>query len=86
MEASKLIRRKELLNLIGVSCATQWRLEKAGLFPVRVQLGKSSVAWRLSEVEEWINGRERVQGRVAGPWALGTPGRHYGGGNGRKIS
>ena len=86
MEASKLIRRKELLNLIGVSCATQWRLEKAGLFPVRVQLGKSSVAWHLSEVEEWIMGRQRVEGRRAGPWALGKPGRPYGGGNGRKVS
>jgi prophage regulatory protein len=86
MEASKLIRRKELLGLIGVSCATQWRLEKAGLFPARVQLGKSSVAWHLSEVEEWIMGRQRVEGRRAGPWAQGKPGRPYGGGNGRKVS
>ena len=54
-----VIRRKKLLELIGVSAATQWRMEKAGLFPARRRLGKASVGWILSEVEEWINNRER---------------------------
>ena len=78
METDKLIRRKELLKLIGLSCATQWRMERAGLFPARVRLGKASVAWHLVEIEDWIKGRERVQGRTSGPWAQGTPGRPRG--------
>jgi prophage regulatory protein len=56
----RVIRRKELLELIGVSSATQWRMEKAGLFPARRRLGKGSVGWLLSEVEEWQKSRERV--------------------------
>lgn len=56
----RVIRRKELLELIGVSSATQWRMEKAGLFPARRRLSKSSVGWLLSEVEAWQKSRERV--------------------------
>jgi prophage regulatory protein len=55
-----VIRRKKLLELIGVSASTQWRMEKAGLFPARRRLGKGSVGWILSEVEEWIKNRERI--------------------------
>ena len=33
------------------------RLEKAGLFPKRVQLGQIRVAWVESEVDLWIEAR-----------------------------
>jgi prophage regulatory protein len=56
----RIIRRKQLLELIGVSAATQWRLEKAGLFPSRRRLGESSVGWLLSEIVEWLKNRERL--------------------------
>jgi prophage regulatory protein len=56
----RVVRRKQLLELIGVSCATQWRMEKAGQFPARIKLGKGSVGWHLTEVEEWLKDRERV--------------------------
>jgi prophage regulatory protein len=38
------------------------RLEKAGQFPKRVQLGPSRVGWVESEVLEWLN--ERIKRRV----------------------
>lgn len=60
METDKLIRRREVLELIGVSHSTQWRLEKAGQFPARVKLGTGSVGWHLAEVEEWVRERERI--------------------------
>lgn len=56
----KVIRRKQLLELIGLSNTTQWRLEKAGQFPSRIKLGQGSVGWHLNEVEEWLKGRERI--------------------------
>lgn len=56
----QIIRRKQMLELVGISRATQWRMERAGLFPVRVKVGKWSVGWHLSEVEEWLKVRERV--------------------------
>lgn len=30
------------------------RLEAAGQFPVRVQIGHSRVGWVLQEIEDWI--------------------------------
>ncbi len=38
------------------------RLEKAGQFPKRVQLGPSRVGWVESEVLEWLD--ERIKRRV----------------------
>lgn len=70
MDTDKLIRRKQLLELVGLSYTTLWRMENAGQFPSRVKLGKCSVGWHLAEVEEWVKGRERVVGRgiSGGPW------------------
>ena len=61
MEADKVIRRRELLQMIGVSAATQWRLEKAGLFPRRIRVARGAVGWHLAEVEEWLKTRGRVE-------------------------
>jgi predicted DNA-binding transcriptional regulator AlpA len=61
MDMDKVVRRKQLLELIGVSSVTQWRLEKAGLFPQRFRLGIGAVGWHLTEVEEWLRNRERVE-------------------------
>jgi prophage regulatory protein len=33
------------------------RLEEAGLFPKRVQLGANRVGWVRAEVEAWIDAR-----------------------------
>ena len=60
MDTDKVVRRKQLLELIGVSAATQWRMERAGLFPQRFRVGKASVGWHLAEVEEWLRKREPV--------------------------
>lgn len=56
----RIIRRKELLQRIGLSSATQWRLEKAGHFPLRRRLGRAAVGWLLTEVELWLASRERA--------------------------
>jgi len=56
----RIVRRNQLLELIGVSSTTQWRMERAGQFPARVKIGKGLVGWHLVEVEKWLEGRERV--------------------------
>jgi prophage regulatory protein len=61
-----VLRRRQLLQLIGLSYTTQWRLEKNGDFPARIRLGRGAVGWRLEEVEEWLNGRERVSRQRVG--------------------
>lgn len=50
----RVVRKPELWNMIGVSDATIWRMEKAGKFPKRVQIGGNSVGWFLSEITRWL--------------------------------
>jgi prophage regulatory protein len=61
MDTDRVIRRKQLLELIGVSTVTQWRMEKAGEFPKRFKVGKGAVGWHLCEVEEWLRSRKPVE-------------------------
>ena len=59
----KLVTKKELKIVFGVpySFAHIARLEAAGQFPKRVQLGACRVAWLSEEVQAWID--ERVATR-----------------------
>ena len=53
----QLIDKKELVKLVKYSPQHIARMEKAGQFPKRLQLGQNRVAWMMSEVEEWIEDR-----------------------------
>lgn len=54
MTIDRFIRLPEVIELTGLSEATLRRKEKAGLFPARVRLGPNAVAWRQSEVADWM--------------------------------
>lgn len=56
----RLIGRKEVLILIGISNATLWRWIKAGRFPAPMKIGKKKVAWRSSVLAQWIAQRTSV--------------------------
>ena len=56
---SKILRRAEVLALIGVSNVTLWRWVKENHFPSQVILGPGSVGWLASDVEAWIESRPR---------------------------
>ena len=60
MEIEKLIRRKQVIEMTGLSYSSIYRAEKAGRFPKRVRIGMNSVAWKLSEIQAWIRDRENV--------------------------
>lgn len=49
-----LLNQKELLNIVPFSRQHILRLEKAGTFPKRVQLGAKRIAWRKSDIEKFI--------------------------------
>jgi len=52
-----LLKRSEVVELVGLGYSTIWRMEKIGNFPARKQLSIGRVAWLRAEVEEWITGR-----------------------------
>ena len=51
----RLVRLPELLNLVPLSKASIYRLVKAGTFPAPVRIGAHAVAWRWSDLEQWLN-------------------------------
>lgn len=52
-----MMKRAELVRLVGLGYSTIYRMEKAGMFPARKQLSAGRVAWRRDEVEAWIDSR-----------------------------
>jgi prophage regulatory protein len=58
----RIIRKPELLNMIGLSDPTVWRMEKEGRFPKRLRLGGNSCGWLESEILEWLDNRAAARG------------------------
>jgi prophage regulatory protein len=60
----RLVSKKELKSVCGIPYTPQHigRLEAAGKFPKRVQLGPNRVAWLLSEVDAWLTERIAIRG------------------------
>jgi prophage regulatory protein len=63
MSMDRFVRLTEVVVTTGLSEATLRRKEKAGLFPARVRLGPNAVAWRESEVAEWMLNPQAFQFR-----------------------
>ena len=57
----KFLSKKQVREKVLYSFAHIARLEAAGLFPKRVQLGPGRVGWVEEEIEEWM--RERIAKR-----------------------
>ena len=75
-QPTRFIRKTEVCARTGYSHVHLWRLERAGKFPRRVQLGPNSVAWVEAEIEAWqqerVDARRKVcAGREPGPAADG---------------
>lgn len=67
MQIDRLLVSKKELKTLGIPYSFQHiaRLEKAGQFPMRIQLGQCRVAWSYQEVRAWID--ERVARRAIRP-------------------
>ncbi|WP_429141073.1 helix-turn-helix transcriptional regulator [Aeromonas veronii] len=53
----KLIKLKYVIEMTTLSKATIYRLMSKGAFPSAVHLGARAVAWRQSDVIEWIDSK-----------------------------
>lgn len=56
--AEKLLRRPEVESLTGLSRSTLYEWMKRGEFPQPVKLGTRLVAWRKSDIGEWLESRQ----------------------------
>ncbi len=53
----RILSKRQLKELVLYSPQHIQRLEKAGRFPKRVQLGPNRVGWVEEEVLDWLNAR-----------------------------
>ena len=50
----RLLRRREVEKITGMSRSSIYRLMKKGKFPRRVRIGSKAVRWRLSVIMAWL--------------------------------
>jgi len=56
----RIIRAKEVVEMTGLSRTTIWRMERYKSFPARVSLGKNSVGWKMSDIQNWVKTRNEL--------------------------
>lgn len=54
-DTNRLIRIKEVMHLTALNKSLIYQFEKEGKFPKRIKLSKRVVAWRYSEVVNWVH-------------------------------
>ena len=63
----RFIRPRQVLEMIGVSRTTLWRMVQAGTFPRPVRITERNCGFLLDNVETWM------KARAAGlPWEPGS--------------
>ena len=71
----QFIRPRQVLEMIGVSRTTSWRMVQAGCFPPPVRITQRNRGYLREDVEAWI--KDRAEGRqldAGAPRPLTTPG------------
>lgn len=53
----RLLRRRDVERITGVSRSSIYRLMQEGEFPRPVRVGPGAVRWKASDIEAWIESR-----------------------------
>jgi len=62
MEAQKILSRRQVLETVGFSSTTLWRLQRDRLFPSSIRISPNRVGWLREEVEAWLHDRASERG------------------------
>lgn len=57
-----LLRIGEVVQLLGISKPTVYRLMNEGEFPRPIRLSKARVAWLQADLETWLESRPTSEG------------------------
>ncbi len=55
MEKTKLLRLREVESIVGLKKSAIYSWMKKGKFPAPVRMGTKSVAWKLDDLETWMD-------------------------------
>jgi prophage regulatory protein len=53
----KLIRPKDVAAMLGISRKQLYLLAQGQDFPEKIKIGDRAIAWKLSDIEGWIDAR-----------------------------
>jgi prophage regulatory protein len=57
--SARILRRKEVEKLTGLSRSTIYTMISNGTFPTPIRLGVRAVGWPENAIEEWLRARPR---------------------------
>ena len=60
----RLLRRREVEQMVGLSRTSIYRLMDSGNFPHPIRVGPRAVRWRLRDIKEWMSERPLAVGGV----------------------
>jgi prophage regulatory protein len=52
-----VLRKKQVLRMIGLSASTVYSMQKAGVFPQPIKLSPRTTGWLTSDIERWLASR-----------------------------
>jgi predicted DNA-binding transcriptional regulator AlpA len=61
-QSATLLRKDEVLRIIGVNASTLWRWRKAGAFPAPFKVTRQTLRWRESDIANWLESHRRAEG------------------------
>lgn len=56
---TQVIRVEEVATMCSVAKSTVWKWNKLGLIPKPFKLTPSTTVWRLSEIMDWLDEKQR---------------------------
>ena len=63
----RLLRRREVERITGMSRSSIYRLMHEGEFPRPVRVGPAAVRWKKSDITVWIEARPVATGEFSHP-------------------
>ncbi len=54
LKTDRILRKKEILENVGISAPTLWRWVQAGIFPKPISMGGGLPGWLESEYRQWL--------------------------------
>jgi len=68
MENLKIVKRKEVESITGLSRSSIYQKIKNGTFPKAIKLSERSVGWLESEIQDWLNERIAASRKGGTSW------------------
>ena len=68
----RLLRRRQVEEVTGLSPSSIYRLMRSREFPAPVRVGPSAVRWKASEITRWVESRPLATGEFESKYSTWT--------------